>query len=93
MTLKPKIKLFTCTVLFCFNCLTGFSAVTGPVIIDIPGFDSVTKSVFFARTAWGECNGQTELYTYRIDTDSFEIISDWCSRTESAKNRNEMQKK
>jgi hypothetical protein len=90
MTLKPKIKLFTFTVLFCLNCLTGFSTVTGSVIIDIFGFDSVTKSIFFTRTDWGECNCQTELYTYRIDTDSLEIISDWSSRTEYSENRNEI---
>lgn len=90
MTLKPIIKIFTFTVLFCFNYLTGFSTVMGPVKIDILGFDTHTNSIFFTRTDWAECDCQTELYTYRIDTDSLEIISDWSPRIDYSRNKKEI---
>ena len=90
MTLKPKIKIFTFTVLFCFNYLAGFSTVMGPVKIDILGFDNHTNSIFFTLTDWGECGCQTDLYIYRIDTDSLETISNWSLRTEYSRHRNEI---
>ena len=88
--MKTKIKIFIFTVLFGFNSLTGSSTVMGPVKIDILGFDKHSNTIFFTRTDWAECDCQTELYIYRIDTDSLEIISDWSPRIEYSKNKNEI---
>ncbi len=90
MTFKPEIKTLAFTFLFCFHHSAGFSTVMGPIKIDILGFNSHTNSIFFTRTDWSECDCQTELYTYSIDNDSLEIISNWSLRTEYSKNKNKI---
>uniref|UniRef100_UPI003217EFCC hypothetical protein n=1 Tax=uncultured Draconibacterium sp. TaxID=1573823 RepID=UPI003217EFCC len=90
MKTNKKIKTFTLLLLFWLIHFTGFSTVMGPVKIDILGFDSSTNTIYFTHTDWAECDCPTELYTYRIDTDSLEVISDWSPRGEYAANRNEI---
>ncbi|WP_321375284.1 hypothetical protein [uncultured Draconibacterium sp.] len=88
MKTNPKIKILALSLLFCFLHLTGFSTVGGPVKIDVLGFDSSTNTIYFTRTSWAECDCPTELYTYQIDTDSVEIITNWSPKYEFAKHRN-----
>ena len=90
MTINLKIKLLTLVSLCCLFFLTGHSTVMGPVKVDIIGFDCHSNSIFFTRTDWSECDCPTELYTYRIDIDSLEINSNWSSRNEYRKNRDEI---
>ena len=87
MKTNSKIKTYTLILLFCLLHLTGFSTVGGPVKIDVLGFDSKTNTIYFTRTNWAECDCPTELYTYQIDTDSIEVITNWSPKYEFAKHR------
>jgi hypothetical protein len=87
---RPKFKLFIFTLILSLNYIPGFSTVMGPIKIDILGFDEAENTLYFTRTDWGECDCQTDLYIYKIDNESTEIISDWSSRTDYSRNRDEI---
>ncbi len=72
--------------------MNGFCTVLGSIKIDVLGFDRQSNSIFFTRTDWSECDCQTELYIYRIDADTIEIVKDWCSRNKYATHRDEIVK-
>lgn len=90
MGTNPKFKTLTLGLLFCLLHLKGFSTVMGPVKINIIGFDSSTNTLYFTRTDWAECVCETDLYIYKIETDSLEEIPDWSPRGEFAKYRDEI---
>lgn len=85
--LFKKIITFSLTLIFFLLHFTGFSTVGGPVNIDVLGFDSKTNTIYFTRTDWAECICETDLYTYSIDTDSLDVISDWSPRGEFVNHR------
>ncbi|QGY46043.1 hypothetical protein GM418_20940 [Maribellus comscasis] len=91
--MKPNLKKIAFLFLFLFICLKGFSTVLGPVKIDIIGFDTNTNSIFFTRTDWAECDCKTELFIYKIDSNSIEKDLNWSSRYDFEKNREEVIRK
>jgi len=89
MILRPLQKIvFSILLTLLFqNC---FSTVMGPVKIDLIGFDINSNSIFFTRTDWGEFDDGTDLYIYRITQDTIEIVSNWSSKYEYEKKRDQI---
>ena len=79
-------KVFFIAILI-FLKTNAFSTVSGPIIIDIIGYDSVTNTVYFAQTSWAECDCETDLYQYNISNDSLEIIPKWAERHRFSKDK------
>ena len=86
-------KILALIVYLCVVSGTTFSAVQGPVAFDILGYDTKLKVVFFTRTDWGNCDCETDLYTYFPDKDSMAITYNWSKRIEFAKNKSSIIKK
>jgi len=82
------MKIFLLSFLFGLICIAAISTVKGPLKIDILGFDELTNAVYFTRTDWSECVCETDLYIYRVDKETIEIIADWVPRYDFQKDRN-----
>jgi len=81
------IKRAILSIIFLLLVMKGHSTVHGPVKIDIVGYDQKLQHLYFTRTDWSECDCETDLYIYKIDIDSVEIIKDWIPRSEYRKNK------
>jgi len=75
-----KIYRALLIVILIFSKSNAYSTVLGPIIIDIIGYDSITNTIYFARTNWADCDCETDLFKYNISNDSIEIISSWAKR-------------
>jgi hypothetical protein len=90
-SLYLKLKNILCFSLVYF-LLTSFYSPKGPLAYDIIGYDPSARIVYIARTNWGDCDCETDLYKYYVQRDSFEVIYSWSKRNEYSRKKAEILK-